>query len=244
MDNKENEKVRKKGNMKNRNLIVTHLFLRLLCVYCFFIRFLIDLYIYVYKYLSIQYWIPRAELLDCFTKKIENSKNIKILYSHSCEDIKINSEGVVEISVCKLENSSDIDYTNDSNDKNKDSKEVHRGSNNDNSNNGIKNNENKDESDKNDDENDKNLENKNSILNVITVPVYTCLKPSLLLGCDGLNSNVRNFLEKTENKKNENDKNEINKKNKNKNIMNKYTPVTVPSAAAGLKYKMLTLKNR
>ena len=52
------------------------------------------------------------------------------------------------------------------------------------------------------------------------------MSPDLILGCDGINSIVRTWLAS-------NDAN-----------ADKFIPVSVPSAAAGLKYKMLTLKNR
>ena len=52
-------------------------------------------------------------------------------------------------------------------------------------------------------------------------------RPDLILGCDGANSVVRKWLSTTE-KKGE----------------NKFSTVSLPSAAAGLRYKMLTLKTR
>ena len=60
------------------------------------------------------------------------------------------------------------------------------------------------------------------------------LSPCLLLGCDGINSVVRTWLSDNEN----NDGLKGGKKN------NRFTPISVPSDAAGLKYKMLTLKNK
>lgn len=57
--------------------------------------------------------------------------------------------------------------------------------------------------------------------------VVKTMKPDLLLGCDGLNSIVRKFLE-----------------NQSGDAKGRYSPISVPSAAAGLKYKMMTLKNR
>lgn len=53
------------------------------------------------------------------------------------------------------------------------------------------------------------------------------IRPDFILGCDGANSVVRNWLS-TKEKKGE----------------NKFSTVTIPSDAAGLRYKMLTLKNR
>ena len=58
------------------------------------------------------------------------------------------------------------------------------------------------------------------------VPVKK-LTPDLLLGCDGINSIVRTWLSETEGKDGKN-----------------FDTVALPSAAAGLKYKMLTLQNR
>lgn len=53
------------------------------------------------------------------------------------------------------------------------------------------------------------------------------IRPDLILGCDGANSVVRQWLATTE-KKGE----------------NKFSTVSLPSAAGGLRYKMLTLKPR
>ena len=50
--------------------------------------------------------------------------------------------------------------------------------------------------------------------------------PDLILGCDGINSVVRTWLASGDAK------------------ADNFIPVSVPSAAAGLRYKMLTLKNR
>jgi kynurenine 3-monooxygenase len=52
------------------------------------------------------------------------------------------------------------------------------------------------------------------------------MSPDLILGCDGINSIVRTWLASS-------DANADN-----------FTPVSLPSEAAGLRYKMLTLKNR
>jgi kynurenine 3-monooxygenase len=52
------------------------------------------------------------------------------------------------------------------------------------------------------------------------------MSPDLILGCDGINSIVRTWLASS-------DSNADN-----------FTPVSLPSDAAGLRYKMLTLKNR
>ena len=60
------------------------------------------------------------------------------------------------------------------------------------------------------------------------------LSPCLLLGCDGINSVVRTWLSKSENS----DSSKKSAKN------NRFNPISVPSDAAGLKYKMLTLKNK
>lgn len=60
------------------------------------------------------------------------------------------------------------------------------------------------------------------------------LSPELLLGCDGINSIVRTWLSKNEKIYNLNDSNKE----------TRFDPVTVPSDAAGLNYKMLTLKDK
>jgi len=63
--------------------------------------------------------------------------------------------------------------------------------------------------------------------NIKTEYEINTIKPDLLLGCDGLNSMVRKFLE-----------------SQSGDAKEKFTPTSIPSPAAGLKYKMLTLKNR
>jgi kynurenine 3-monooxygenase len=63
--------------------------------------------------------------------------------------------------------------------------------------------------------------------NIKTDYEINTINPDLLLGCDGLSSTVRTFLE-----------------NRSGDAKEKFTPVSIPSPTAGLKYKMLTLKNR
>ena len=59
--------------------------------------------------------------------------------------------------------------------------------------------------------------------------------PDLVLGTDGLNSIVRSFLAK-------NYDTDVSRSHQNNN--NPFNPISLNSAAAGLKYKMLTLQNR
>ena len=54
------------------------------------------------------------------------------------------------------------------------------------------------------------------------------MSPDLILGCDGINSIVRTWLASSDANADADD----------------FTPVSLPSEAAGLRYKMLTLKNR
>ena len=62
----------------------------------------------------------------------------------------------------------------------------------------------------------------------------TNIKPDLLLGCDGINSNVRTWLLKNENEKK---RGWFAKKNR-------FSIIKIPSASAGMKFKMLAVKSR
>ena len=62
----------------------------------------------------------------------------------------------------------------------------------------------------------------------------TNIKPDLLLGCDGINSNVRTWLLKNENEKK---RGWFAKKNR-------FSIIKMPSASAGMKFKMLAVKSR
>jgi 2-polyprenyl-6-methoxyphenol hydroxylase-like FAD-dependent oxidoreductase len=109
-----------------------------------------------------KYWIPRSELLSCFTEQIEKNNingtlaNINLRYESTCDGFRVGDDGKVKVHISDGGGGQEV-----------------------------------------------------------------C--PDLLVASDGISSAVRSWLETTD---------------------QAFVPVSLPSAAAGLKYKMLTLKHR